>query len=430
MIIERVIYCALSGVTALNPLPHETLLKRDDGIVAALADEALRTLISQSAPVSILYFSKENYQQATRGLTQQQIRDVIDRRLKTWAPNAADQAVNSLFLQEQRCLTLTALARTGASGKNTDTLQSHWGRTIDTLVGLSSDGRYDDLSLSEILVIALEKETELMVELRDAAAEGVEGGIPEEKAALENEARLRDQAAKALAAVLVKMGKSEYRDSLPQVNIFRGVWIRPRDSTLIAALDIEFEAHVDYREGFVSRWRLRRLPNVQSSGKKVAVFYFDGGQFLESLAETTPAQLTRDFSELEALTPAAKTRMRVEFLDSLRLQQLLLKKALRPRIAAENQSALADLDGQIQRDSENLLLLLVKHKTWLGDKPPPEPARAQLLGAEEALVRDVAFFQALARQQGRDHLEKRLLSLGQSKAADVARIKNGQPNPP
>ena len=62
MVIERVIYCALSSVVILSGVPHETLLRRDDGLVIAVKDAELIELLSGSVPLTFLYFSKDAYQ--------------------------------------------------------------------------------------------------------------------------------------------------------------------------------------------------------------------------------------------------------------------------------------------------------------------------------------------------------------------------------
>ena len=68
--------------------PHKILLKRDDGVVVAIQDKAVMALLARQAAVSLLYFSRDAYDEAIQGLNKQEINKVIDLRVKEWAPKA------------------------------------------------------------------------------------------------------------------------------------------------------------------------------------------------------------------------------------------------------------------------------------------------------------------------------------------------------
>jgi hypothetical protein len=422
MVIERVIYCALSGVAMLGALPHETLLQREDGVVIAVQDAELITLLSHSAPLSLLYFSKNAYQEAIRGLNEQEVKEVIDLRLIKWAPQALDQAVNWLFLAQRQCFAWTALIRSRTSGTNAEALRIHGTRAIDFLARLANERRYDDLGLTEILVVALEKEAELVAELDDAISH--EGGLGERNA-LEGEVLMRKAFSKALVAALTRHGRHEFGDALPYVDLVRVAWIRPRDAELTRALQVEFEPYVEYEDGLVCRRAQRRLIDLERAGKKVAILYIDAGKFLERLAESTPTQLRNELNGRASAPPNVKARMRLEFLCSLRLEQILLKKALRRRAASEDSTLAADLDRQIEQETALLSAEVVRCGVWLSSfVNTVEPGRAALLRCEEVLLKDINFFAALARHQSQDQLEYWLQGLAQAKTADIAVIKS------
>lgn len=424
MIIARVIFCTLNCLTTLGPLPHEILLKRDDGVVLAIQDETLMALLARQAAVSLLYFSRDAYEEAIQGLNKQEVNEVIDLRVKKWAPKVLDEGEGQLYLGERQCLAWTALARVNAAGTTMDVLQVHTDRALDFLARLTYEGRYDDSELTELLVVALERAAKLIAELKDALTEPVTAG---EKSALEYEVRAQDTSAKALSAILTRLGQEDFREHyLPYVDLMRGVWIRPRDADLISLIKVDFKPYVEYEDGLVTTEVKRRFVDHERRGKKVSVLYLNNTEVLGLLPNLTPAQRQRDFKVRASATADAKAALRREYLSGLRLELILFKKALRGHAEASTEPGLTvELDAQIRQETALLATELVKHRLWFGvPAAAAEPVRARLLRCEEAILHDIKLLAAVAQHQRDGQRTKELQSFAQSKMADITRSKN------
>src|SRR5579863_2333281 len=163
---ERVIYCALTGMAMLNPRPHEILHKSADGYVVAVQDETI--VFSRQPPVLLLFFSRDAYAEATRGLSDREIDTVISKRRQYWAPNAGGNGLNWIYQDARRCLALTALAQASNSGVAATRLEDHFEQSLQLLVTISGERRYQDLNMASLLVLVVEGEARLHKEYLDA----------------------------------------------------------------------------------------------------------------------------------------------------------------------------------------------------------------------------------------------------------------------
>ncbi len=424
MVIERVIHCTLSCLSILNPLPHEVLLRYEDGVVVGVKDEVLLELLSKSALISFLYFSKDDYEKAIQGLTPPEVKEVINFRLKNWAPQALDQSIDRLHQIQRQCLALTAFINSRLSGPNKEGLQVHATSALNFLARLTNESRYDDLELTLFLIIVLEKEAELIAELEDAISDQTWQPSANEKSVLETQVQGRKESAEVLATTIANLGREEFHDSLPYVDLARAVWVQPHDANLVEVLKVKFEPFVEYKDGLVFNQPIRLFSDLERTGKKVSILYLNGGEFLESLSQLTIAQLERDFEEQASASASTKTVMRREFLSSLYLEQILLKKALHSHIVDKDNSINSELDIQIRKEEEWLLTSLAEYQTWIsiqGDST--EKVQTELLKCEETLIDDIKLFLALARHNNYEQLEKQLQDLVRVKENDITRIK-------
>lgn len=426
MLIERIIYLTMSALAAMGPIPHAELLRQGTGIVIAVSDEALKVLISRQAPFSLLYFSKDDYVEATRGLSKKEIEEAVDLRIRKWAPTSLNHASAWLYSAELHCFALTVLAKNQETPSTQYILGSHGYAALDFLGTLNASDQYADVSLVDMFESALEKEVGLIEELTDARSADFVKLDSSESMDFEREIKQRHTFAKGLAATLTRLGNENYRDTLPHTNIYRAVWMAPADTALIGRLKSQFEPYVEYDGGVVSRYNLRRLSEL--SGKKVSILYANGDEFLENISNTTSAQIRRDLGVRKSRSVDSSTQERREHLSMLRLGLLLLKQALRNRAATESHGEVGGLNSQIQKEMTLLENALVSHRVWLHvSETATKDSRSELLRCEQTLLQDLSILVALARNQGRISLGGLFQKLAFAKATDIKRIESLPP---
>ena len=193
----------------------------DQGVWTLLGDSAFLSRASGSPAPMLLYFTKTDYDQAIRNLTDDEVREVIQMRRKQWSPGAVANGANWLYESGRRRLVLAAIA--SRAGPKRVALLNGFQTTMEVLAYLVGNNRYDSLSLPSLLASVLEGDARL----------GAEASLPAEPTAA---ARLAAQPwaelAKssqrqvgAIAQVLKSLGRPEYAAAPPYIALHRTVFI-------------------------------------------------------------------------------------------------------------------------------------------------------------------------------------------------------------
>lgn len=396
---ERVIFCVLNCMTILAQMPHTDLLEMEGGTIKLVEDSILLNICANDPTIPILYFSRAAYDEAITDLTKPNIQKVIQKRTDEWAPNALDQMPDWIYRRERECLTLAALSRLGSSQKVAAGIDAHFQKTIELLSQIVGEGRYEDTPLVNLLELALENEALLIAELHAA-------GI-DDKYAAEAEIQERTQTVKILSHILSDLGQPQYEKAPPYVELWRAVYISPADEPLMSQLKVQYEPIALWKKGLVARWRVRKLSELAQAGRAVELLYYNRGKFLEDLQDLTPAQLTRTFEK--RAQAKYRVRLRKDYLNTLRLEALLLMRTVHDR-AVTKEPRLNDRLGKIlELHTARLDSTLAGDSSWLTDSVQSgSQALARLLLVEKSIVQDVDFFNVLCRQRGRKDLVQRL----------------------
>jgi hypothetical protein len=415
---DRVIYCLIGCAAMLSHFQHTELTSLGDGGVAAIGDPVLLGLYAQYPALPILYFARPAYDEAVRDLPPVDRDEALQKRLKEWSPQALEQTIDWIYRGEREALSLTILAGAGEGDDRARALAAHGAGTIELLTGLVGEGRYDEMDLADLIVVAIEKEALIRTELQAAGAAGA-------RADAEGEIGERRRIIEALAAAAAALGRPEFAQAPPYAELWRATYIEPADSQLLEALTDEWEPFVPWRQGIVARYRVRQIDDLKRSGRRVGILCFDAGLFLEDVAQLSPAQLRRGFEERAQAMGAARQGLWDTYMDGLRLESLLALRWVVARMKGGDEERDRMLVAVESMAGARLVSSLRRSRSWLSSPVGPGPeAAGRLLEREQQLVADAALFSALAARQGQTELAQRLLGILARKQADVMALKS------
>src|SRR5215471_10603948 len=120
---HRIVYCALGCASLLGHLHHEALRHLNGGVVVSVSDEVMSTLMGERN-ISIMYFSRYEYDEALKGLSEPEIEAALRKRLQQWSPRAIDHSISWIAHDARRSLTLTAQAARAAFGNTAKLLET------------------------------------------------------------------------------------------------------------------------------------------------------------------------------------------------------------------------------------------------------------------------------------------------------------------
>jgi hypothetical protein len=392
---ERVIYCTIASLTMLNALPHEILHKLIDGVVATVQDETI--VLSRQPSISLLFFSRHAYEQATRDLAAPEIEAVIRKRLRYWTPNATGQGLNWIYQSARRCLALTAVVQAENSGAAATRLNDHFEQSLQSLVSISGETRYQDLTMASLLVLVVEGEGRLNAEYLDAQVAAGRAGDTRAAQGFADAAKRSEGYGRALGSSLASLGRPEFTQGLPFIGLSRGVFVSPRDPDLMKSVAVQREAVITWKDGLVANWSLDDVPELEKRGKSVRVLYFNSGQLLTDLRDLTTEQSQHEFARRFESGQGGSMEARREHLHSLWLEQHLMRRKALAQAGPQNSAVAKILGAQVPDEAQMLRQALATNPAWL--EPGTKPGMDTLRGCEDQLLADARFLAALSKSE-------------------------------
>jgi hypothetical protein len=402
--VQRIIDC---HAPRLSTLPPEAVEVLDPELPArAVSDQGL---LHMGNGFALLYFRKADYARAMHGLSREQIRAALATRQEAWSPEAASHAIPWLAEQLRGCLTLTALALGEARDPaSVAALQQHFIHTLQRLATLAGSPALGLLLPSEVVEIALQGESRLVLEYGELP-------IADGQAQMERH-HLR---CAALARIMADLGDDAFLDGPPFVSRRRGVNVTWLDAEIREELSREGDTATDWRGGTVIPWPhedLDRLaaPREDQEPVSVDVLYLDADEYESFASITTPAQQERDFAGRLAAARAPEGASIgdsvADHLHRLEVEQLVYLWDLRDLFAGLGHAAVAaEIEPLVRDEIPILLAALQRAPSWPpeteGDDAPQDgDVLGRLLVLEHSIQESADLF---AHLTPRDWLELR-----------------------
>lgn len=400
--IERIIFCAISCSLALTDRPHTELYDAQDGKAVAVSDNVLLDLYAHNNIIEFLYFSRASFEKAIHKLSSSEIKKAIEERRSSWTPQAPEYILSWVYINQRKSLTLIARTDLGSLSQKPSIFEKYFNDSVGFLSNLIGEDRYDDVSLSELLVFLLEQEAFLISELQSTTV-----GNP---SLFSEEIQEGKKLMAFLGNTLVKYGHPEYESSIPYSEVIRGVNISPVDDSLLNWLKMESISFTPWKDGVVCRLSSRQLKLFEKQGKAIQLIYYSGDEFTEELMKLTTEQL--HISMAERLNEVSNIQVKNEYLNELRLDVLLLMKTVLIRSKNENPELYKSLEQNFKSLKLQLMSQLSSDGSWLPEKIPLGNSALQtLLELQENVVKDITLFKELTVRSGRDDLNKRMHNL-------------------
>lgn len=392
--VKRIVYCESEFLSAIPADKAEVLDKELP--VRAVPDDVL---LKMRRRYSLLYFSRDDYDQAIRKLTTEQVHEVVVTRRETWSPDAAGHSIAWFEGKLRKCLSLTALALKQSRQPGTTTLlQQNFEHTIKRLAALRGSPPLGILMPPEVFEIALQGEARLSMECADLP-------VPDGPRLAER----RSRRAGTIAQIMARLDDDAFLEGLPFMVRKRGVNVFPLHLMIREDPELEEEGGLltDWGGGTVIPWPHHELENLVGPGleqEDVArhVLYLDAEQYETFAATATRAQRERDFGERLA---AAKAPDAVGISDSaadhvngLAADQLAYLWSLRDLFAAMGRSDLApELEPLIREDITSLREVLKECPSWVSTSGDGTGnAMGSLVAVERQIQQSAEFFMRLA----------------------------------
>ncbi|MBP1596517.1 MAG: hypothetical protein H6Q05_1894 [Acidobacteria bacterium] len=397
-----------SGCVKLGTLP--------EGTWEAVPDDVFLSGLAAKPPGKLLYFSKQEYEAAIHGLSAREVVRVIRKRLGEWSENAINDAQDRVYRLQTHCLSLTAGSWHAESGpEKRNKLEEHFADGLQLLADLVGQGRYEGMSLQQILALALRQEARVLAELSEISKDSpIRQQSGTAIGAMTATARNR---AAILQSALRETGNREFAGSLPHIRLERVLFIEPRDKELQRLLVARGVDFLEWRKGLVAPWPLDGVQELRKSGRSVAILYMNGGDFSADLASLTSAQLERECAE--RAEPGSSDARTVNHLRALRLEQHLLLRNVAALAKTGTGGETAALAGLAAEDSAAMLQEMAVAVNGRGVPGDHLPALAL---AESELLREAMFFRQWAGSQERKELEQRFAEIVRRKLRDQERI--------
>jgi hypothetical protein len=376
-------------------LPGTELGRSQRGLWAAVPDVALRGDLLRE--VRLLYFSRDEYERAMRGLSAAQIATSIDVRVRRWSPRVLETGTEHLYFVERDALALSAVARRRSRSAG----DAHFEASLRLLADLVGRGREDDRPVPDLLVDLVEGEAHLLRERTTLP----EGGAPAQPEAVVR-ARLR-----TLGVALERLGRPEYVGSVPYAEQLRAVFVAPRDASFVATLEAQKTPVFEFRDGLVTEWPAERLGELTGRGWHAVVVYLNAGEWLQDAGDLAPAQLERELADRLSAPPGASRTAAAVHLRSVELEQHLLRRNALAVAQRQAPWLVPELQRETAEEAAAIRDALARGPSWLERVPDAGHALDAVAAADRRFLRDCALLEALAQRSASAELAARYHSL-------------------
>jgi hypothetical protein len=406
---ERIVHLAAAQVDLLRGTSSDVLGRTRSGAWAAVDDRDVLEIGERGPSPALLYFRRADYESGIRGLSPAQIVEAVEWRLRRWAPVALERAASEIYRRERERLVLAAKAR-AEPADGAEILDAQFEHGLRLLASLVGERRYDSVAIADLVVFAIEADARILAEEARLAAT-----VPEGRRGA------RAGHARALGAAVARMGRPEYDQSLPFVELQRVAFISPRDAELVQGLRVLKVPFALWREGVIARRPLQHLEELEAEGRTVRILYWNPGEWLQEVQDLTTAQLDREYEERRSRTDQRQPAL--EHVDSLRLEQALLRRNVLKAARVDAPEIVPLLETQVAEETRAL-------REALQACPIAGAAAsfARIAEASRAAMDDARLFAELAARAGNALLSASFASIAEAEREQLGRLAGAPPS--
>ena len=291
--VECILWIPLIKKLLLVGIVHTVLQSRPEGLIVAANEAETRKLLALDSTVAVLYWSREDYDDAIRDLKLTDIDEVVKHRLAvTKLPDDAEWAVAVAI---RRCVALSALTWGGA--KNS-ALERYFDAALALLADLLRE-QFRGFGEKDLLTAIEMEKAHLRAEARAAQVDlpalathfrDIEAGVTQDFA--------------GLAETALSLGFPDLRQSELHVDVKRVYYLSPFDAGLESKLRAMQSTYYALDGGVAVQWPARRLDEL--ANYRPRVLYVGGDRLVAALVQLARPQLLRDLRGALATTPDAR----------------------------------------------------------------------------------------------------------------------------
>ncbi|KYF80873.1 hypothetical protein BE20_00830 [Sorangium cellulosum] len=401
---------ALGGATILG-------VTKDGVAWGKLDDAAFLSGLKGNIPLSLLYFSMEDYEHAMRRLPPEQVERAVLARRVYFSSASTGRATDWFYRGARRVLVSCAIAAEQGPSRSAPVLVAHFGNMLDHLARLSSQGRFDDLDSRTLLLYVAEGEAGL---LDEAGKLGTQFGIERVLERLED---FRTQYS-TYARMLAELGNPELQVAPPYIQARRGVLFVGAGSELAQSFRAHCMPSVILSKGVIGPMPDRQI--YESDQRDRVFLYFTEGEFVEALAGLTDAQIERDVDERREAMERTPAVLVGDYFFGIHLQQAFLRRSLLDALHREALSYWKELEAHVLVEESWLRRVLSEMAPWVGPGEPPSGSGTltKLQSDVRRLSEDASFLASICTAQGEDFLAVKFVSFAAELEMDWRRIQS------
>ena len=172
-----------------------------------------------------------------------------------------------------------------------EALEKHLDHTLERYAGLYGLGTFENLTVSEIFVSAINGEARIAEEYRHEMEQQ-----PERRAELAAAAERHDRRARELIDAARRGNRLHVPSGPHGIEAYRGVYVAPFSAKVQALLIRDREPFVRWQDGAVAAVPESLIAKLRGTGAEVTVLFRDADELTDEAGQHTPEEMEAELS--------------------------------------------------------------------------------------------------------------------------------------
>lgn len=245
-----------------------------------------------------------------------------------------------------------------------EVLTRQFEHTLNRLSRLHGLGIYEHMTLAEVLVAAIRAEAHLVQEYQ-GEIERIEEVDPTKANSFRLIADEHRARAKSLAEMLASLGYPEYLQSLPALDLYRGVFVRPFSTEVNLLLNDAETIYRFWQEGVVVYWPHHGLDELSAMADEIKILYYDAKLFYKDLTILESSALEQEFqTRMDAAQDSDTGEAFEHHINHLLLHQHVVLHSLQLLLQPEHPRLATHIQPLLNDSRERIQAGLLAHPSW------------------------------------------------------------------